>query len=57
MPAAEPLLAVRGVHKRFGGVRALRGVDLETRAGEVMAHLYAVRDAPTLDAARAAADR
>jgi putative transposase len=26
-------------------------------AGEVMAHLYAVRDAPTLDAARAAADR
>ena len=37
MPAAEPLLAVRGVHKRFGGVRALRGVDLETRAGEVMA--------------------
>jgi transposase-like protein len=26
-------------------------------AGEVLAHLYAVRDAPTLDAARAAADR
>jgi transposase-like protein len=26
-------------------------------AAEVMAHLYAVRDAPTLDAARAAADR
>lgn len=26
-------------------------------AGEVMAHVYAVRDAPTLDAARAAADR
>jgi hypothetical protein len=26
-------------------------------AGEVMAHQYAVRDAPTLDAARAAADR
>jgi Transposase, Mutator family len=26
-------------------------------ATEVMAHLYAVRDAPTLDAARAAADR
>jgi len=26
-------------------------------ASEVMAHLYAVRDAPTLDAARAAADR
>jgi putative transposase len=26
-------------------------------AGEVLAHIYAVRDAPTLDAARAAADR
>jgi putative transposase len=26
-------------------------------AGEVLAHVYAVRDAPTLDAARAAADR
>ncbi len=26
-------------------------------AGQVMAHLYAVRDAPTLDAARVAADR
>lgn len=26
-------------------------------AAEVLAHLYAVRDAPTLDAARAAADR
>jgi hypothetical protein len=26
-------------------------------AGEVLAHLYAVRDAPTLDAAQAAADR
>jgi putative transposase len=29
----------------------------EETAAEVMAHLYAVRDAPTLDAARAAADR
>jgi putative transposase len=29
----------------------------EESASEVMAHLYAVRDAPTLDAARAAADR
>jgi transposase-like protein len=26
-------------------------------AGEVLAHVYAVRDAPTLDAARAAAGR
>jgi putative transposase len=29
----------------------------DDEATEVMAHLYAVRDAPTLDAARAAADR
>ncbi|MET0521217.1 MAG: IS256 family transposase [Jiangellaceae bacterium] len=29
----------------------------EETAAEVMAHLYAVRDAPTIDAARAAADR
>ena len=26
-------------------------------AGDVLAHVYAVRDAPTLDAARVAADR
>ncbi len=31
-----PVLAVRGVHKRFGGVHALRGVDLDVRAGEVI---------------------
>ena len=29
----------------------------EEAAGEVLAHVYAVRDAPTMDAARAAADR
>lgn len=34
--AAPPLLAVRDVVKTFaGGVRALKGVDLEVRAGEV----------------------
>jgi ABC-type sugar transport system ATPase subunit len=32
-----PLLAARGVHKRFPGVHALRGVDLDIRAGEVHA--------------------
>jgi D-xylose transport system ATP-binding protein len=32
-----PLLEVRGVHKRFGAVHALRGVDFRARAGEVMA--------------------
>jgi ribose transport system ATP-binding protein len=28
---------MRGIHKHFGGVRALRGVDLEVRPGEVLA--------------------
>ncbi len=34
---APPLLALRGVGKSFGAVRALTGVDLEVRAGEVVA--------------------
>ena len=38
MPGAgSELLAVRAVHKRFGGVHALRGVDFDVRAGEVHA--------------------
>lgn len=37
MPAAAPLLELSGVHKRFGGVHALRGVRLDVRAGEVHA--------------------
>jgi D-xylose transport system ATP-binding protein len=32
-----PLLQLRGVHKRFGSVTALRGVDLDVHAGEVVA--------------------
>jgi ribose transport system ATP-binding protein len=35
----DPLLELRGIHKRFPGVHALRGVDLELRAGEVVALL------------------
>jgi rhamnose transport system ATP-binding protein len=35
--AAQPLLSLRGVQKRYGGVRALRGVDLDVLAGEVHA--------------------
>lgn len=31
------MLTVRGVHKRYGEVEALRGVDLEVRAGEICA--------------------
>ncbi|MDA0722296.1 MAG: ATP-binding cassette domain-containing protein [Proteobacteria bacterium] len=37
-PAAPPPhLRVSGIHKRFGGVHALRGVDFEVARGEVMA--------------------
>ncbi|WP_086707460.1 ATP-binding cassette domain-containing protein [Streptomyces antimycoticus] len=36
-PSAPPLLALRGVFKRFGAVEALRDVDLEIHAGEVIA--------------------
>jgi len=31
----EPLLSLRGISKRFPGVKALDGVDLEVRAGEL----------------------
>ena len=33
--AAAPLLSVRGLAKRFGGVAALDGVDLDIAAGEI----------------------
>jgi ABC-type sugar transport system ATPase subunit len=32
----EPLLVLQGVAKRYGGVQALAGIDLEIRAGEVL---------------------
>jgi simple sugar transport system ATP-binding protein len=35
----QPLLQVRGLTKRFGGVTALRGVDFTVRAGEIQALL------------------
>ena len=34
---AEPLLEARGLVRRFPGVLALDGVDLDIRAGEVLA--------------------
>lgn len=34
---AAALLQARGVHKSYPGVRALRGIDLEVRSGEVLA--------------------
>jgi transposase-like protein len=47
-------IRIRCWFHRLGNIRAKLP---DEAAGEVMAHLYAVRDAPTLDAARAAADR
>src|SRR3954471_23280383 len=35
--SATPLLALRGVSKRFGAVQALTTVDFEVHAGEVVA--------------------
>ncbi|MDQ6772077.1 MAG: ABC transporter ATP-binding protein [Candidatus Dormibacteraeota bacterium] len=34
LPAAEPILRLRGVGRQFGGLRAVADVDLEVRAGE-----------------------
>ncbi len=36
---AEPLLKMRNIHKRFPGVHALKGVQLDIMAGEVHALL------------------
>ncbi len=38
-PSAIPLLSMRGITKSFPGVKALRGVDLDVHAGEVLALL------------------
>jgi len=35
-PAAPPVLACRGVVKRFGGIHAVDGVDLELRPGRIL---------------------
>jgi ribose transport system ATP-binding protein len=37
--SAPPLVCIKGMTKAFGGVRALRGVSLEVRPGEVHALL------------------
>ncbi|MEM7522866.1 MAG: ATP-binding cassette domain-containing protein, partial [Pseudomonadota bacterium] len=37
MTEARPLVSMRGISKRFGGVAALTDVDLDAHAGEVLA--------------------
>ncbi len=39
MSETAPLLRMRGIEKRFGGVQALRGVDFDLYAGEIHALL------------------
>ncbi|HEX2097062.1 MAG TPA: ABC transporter ATP-binding protein [Solirubrobacterales bacterium] len=36
---SEPVISVRSLRKRYGGVDAVRGIDLEVRRGEVFAFL------------------
>ncbi len=38
---SQPLLSVRGLHVAYGAVEAVRGIDLEVRAGEIVALLGA----------------
>src|SRR5262249_4373197 len=35
-PMPEPMLSLRGIHKRFGDLEVLRGVDLDVARGEVV---------------------
>ena len=36
-PAGDPVLSLRGISKHFGAVSALTDIDLDVRAGEVVA--------------------
>jgi polar amino acid transport system ATP-binding protein len=36
MPAARPMIEVEGLHKHFGPLHVLRGIDLSVAAGEVV---------------------
>ncbi len=37
--AAEPVISIRGLRKRYGNDEAVRGIDLEVRRGEIFAFL------------------
>ena len=36
---ADTVISVRGLHKSYDGFEAVRGIDLEVRAGEIFAFL------------------
>src|ERR671939_50460 len=36
---ADPVITVRGLRERYGDVESVRGLDLDVRAGEVLAFL------------------
>jgi ABC-2 type transport system ATP-binding protein len=36
---SEPVISIRGLHKSYGEIEAVRGIDLEVRRGEVFAFL------------------
>jgi ABC-2 type transport system ATP-binding protein len=38
-PAAEPVISIRALRKRYGNHEAVRGIDLEVRRGEIFAFL------------------
>jgi len=38
-PMNDPVISVKGLRKSYGGVEAVRGIDLEVRRGEVFAFL------------------
>ena len=43
MMAAEAVVKVKGLHKRFGGLEVLKGVDFEVDRGEVVVVIGPVR--------------
>ncbi|MGC8015948.1 ATP-binding cassette domain-containing protein, partial [Salmonella enterica] len=41
MTSATPLLAIRGLRAAYGKIEALKGVDIEINAGEIVAMIGA----------------